>query len=113
MFTEIFSSLLRKEKISPLKLAEKIGVPKSMVYEWKSGKREPSVENLVKIADYFGVSLEYLTGRDEKNDSSETELIVMLRTARNISPEDHDALVKQFKENIGAYLESKRTGSDG
>lgn len=108
MFSDIISELLKREGLSPLRLASQIGVPKSLVYEWKDGKREPSVENLVKIADRFGVSLEYLTGREELSDGNDDELTVLLRETKGISSEDYDMLVKQFKDSLGAYIKSKR-----
>ena len=82
-------------------------MPKSVVYEWKNGEREPSVENMVKLSEFFGVSLEYLAGQSEAPDSEERELIVMLRAAKEISKDDHDELIDSFKKNISAYLRSK------
>lgn len=108
MFSEIFCHLLKEHNTNPLRLAKEIGVPKSIVYEWKNGEREPSIENTVKLSQYFGVSLEYLTGREESTDSSERELIIMLRAAREISKDDHDELLESFKKNLGAYLRSKQ-----
>ena len=32
--------------------------------KYELGIREPNHENMIKIADYFGVSLDYLMGRD-------------------------------------------------
>ncbi len=107
MFSEIFSALLSERGVTPLKVAKDISVPKSIVYEWKSGKREPSVESMVKLSEYFSVSLDYLTGRTDSNNDDENELIVMLRAAREISPHDHDELVEGFKKNLGVYLRSK------
>ncbi len=107
MFSDIFCQLLQKHHINPLRLAKEIGVPKSVVYEWKNGEREPSVENMVKLSEFFGVSLEYLAGQSEAPDSEERELIVMLRAAKEISKDDHDELIDSFKKNISAYLRSK------
>lgn len=105
MFSEIFNRLLKERKLNPLSLAKQIGVPKSIVYEWKHGIREPSMENLIRLADYFDISLEVLTGRtDEDTEKTEKELFVLLRAARTISEEDHDALVKSFKANLDTYL---------
>ncbi len=108
MFAETLNKLLKLKGITPLKLAKEIAVPKSIVYEWKTGKREPSVDNLIKLSGYFGVSLEYLAGINAVNE--EDELIVMLREAKSISEEEHDMLVKQFKENLSAFLKEKRGG---
>ncbi len=107
MFSDIFCQLLKKYNTNPLRLAKEINVPKSVVYEWKTGAREPSVENMVKLSEFFGVTLEYLAGQPEPSDSEERELFVMLRAAKEISRDDHDELVDSFKRNLNAYLHSK------
>lgn len=106
MFTERFNELLKSRGINAVTLAKEIGVPKSIVYEWRSGARDPSLENMLRVADYFGVSLEYLTGREDEETDIEKELLVLLRAARDISVEDHDALVNSFKSNLNIYLRS-------
>jgi len=104
VFVDNLSYLLKLKKMNAMSLAKAIGVPKSIVYEWVHGKREPSMENLLRLSDFFGVSLDYLTGRPETRDPAEEELIVLLRAAKIISPDDHDALIRSFKENLGDYL---------
>ena len=113
MFLTVFNRLLRENGLNPLSLAKKIGVPKSIVYEWRSGEREPSMENLIRLADFFGVSLEYLTGRtDEDTEATEKELLLLLRAAKSISTEDHEALVKSFKANLDSYLKLNTPADD-
>ena len=101
MFSDILTELLGERGINTLRLAKEIGVPKSLVYEWKNGEREPSVANMVKISDYFGVPLEYLAGKAP----------VPAPDDREISKDDHDELINSFKKTLGAYLQSK-TGND-
>ncbi len=36
----------------------------SLVFDWLTGKRLPSMENLVKLSEYFEVSVDYLLGRE-------------------------------------------------
>lgn len=115
MFSDVFTSLLKERNTNALAVAKQIGVPKSIVYEWKQGKREPSMENLIKLSDHFGVSLEYLSGREDVETSeSERELLVLLRAARSFSEEDHDALINSFKANLNIYLKNndKRKTTD-
>jgi transcriptional regulator with XRE-family HTH domain len=107
MFVDNLNYLLKLKKINAMTLATAIGVPKSIVYEWVHGKREPSMENLMKLSDYFGASLDYLTGRPERRDPAEEELIMLLRATKIISPDDHDALIHTFKENLDDYLRSQ------
>ena len=57
---------LRKEKgISQAALAKQIQVSYSVVCYWETDRSEPTAPNLVKIADYFDVSVDYLLGRTE------------------------------------------------
>ena len=48
-----------------LALAAALGVSKAIVSFWENGRREPTLSNLIAIADYFGESLDYLAGRKE------------------------------------------------
>jgi transcriptional regulator with XRE-family HTH domain len=44
-----------------------IGVTERTVYHWRKGQSRPDIDRLGDIADYFGVTTDYLTGRiDEK-----------------------------------------------
>ena len=55
---------LREEKhISQAHLAKAVGVGQSTVGMWESGKSVPSYNTLIKIADYFNVTVDYLTGK--------------------------------------------------
>lgn len=55
---------LRKEKnISQKELASLIDVSQRLISNYEDGSATPTVENLIKIADTFKVSLDYLTDR--------------------------------------------------
>lgn len=59
-----FKKLLESRNIKTADVAKATGLPKSMFSEWKNGRSKPKVDKLILIADYFGVSLDYLvTGR--------------------------------------------------
>ena len=47
-------------KMSQKYVAVSIGVSAPMVSQWESGIKDPSRENIVKLADLFGVSTDYL-----------------------------------------------------
>ncbi|MCR1896752.1 helix-turn-helix domain-containing protein [Ligilactobacillus murinus] len=57
----------RLEKGLTLKQASKhIGIRDSTLSQYETGKREPKLETWVKLADYFGVSVGYLQGIEDK-----------------------------------------------
>ena len=59
------NELLKSEGLNQSKLANRIGVNQSTVCNWLNGKKEPSIESLWKLADFFDVSVDYLIGRKE------------------------------------------------
>ncbi len=61
--SERLNELLIENGIAPKNFALVIGADLSALYCWLRGEYCPDFENLIKIADYFGCSLEYLTGR--------------------------------------------------
>lgn len=57
---------LRQEKnINQLKLAMDLNITQASVSKYEIGAREPSLEILEKMSDYFGVSTDYLIGRSD------------------------------------------------
>ena len=54
---------LRKSRgISQVKLAMDLNMAQNTVSRYETGTREPSIAELIKIADYFHVSVDYLIG---------------------------------------------------
>jgi len=52
---------LRKEKgISQLKLAMDINTNQNTISRYETGEREPGINELIKLANYFDVSIDYL-----------------------------------------------------
>ncbi|MDX8046630.1 helix-turn-helix transcriptional regulator [Gracilibacillus sp. S3-1-1] len=73
---------LRKEKgLSQYDAAERLGFSRGKLANYEQGTRQPDYETLIKIADFYDVSLDYLLGksdkketdRDSKNDADNTE----------------------------------------
>ena len=63
LFSERLIQLRKDRGISQIALAKEIGISSRIYQEYEYGKSEPKMSNLVKIADIFDVSLDYLTGR--------------------------------------------------
>lgn len=78
---EIFEKLLKEKGIRASDVSKATGIPGSTFSDWKSGRSKPKQEKLQKIADYFGVSVDYLmTGENSSNIKvvDENENIVVL-----------------------------------
>ena len=76
IFWERYSDLCNNKNTKPNPVGKVIGVASSTISQWKSGSI-PNGETLIKLADYFDCSVDYLLGRtsdskrQEKNSSFE------------------------------------------
>ncbi|MBQ8428568.1 MAG: helix-turn-helix transcriptional regulator [Clostridia bacterium] len=65
IFGERLKELRIEHGISQAKLAKTIGVSSGIVCLWETDQSEPTAPNLVKLADFFDVTTDYLLGRAE------------------------------------------------
>ena len=54
-----FEQLVKERGVTAYRVAKATGLAPTVFYDWKSGKSKPKVDKLKKIADYFGVTIEY------------------------------------------------------
>ena len=66
MFTEIFVQYIADQNITAYRVAKETCISQGLMNEYKSGKKLPTLQNLLKIADYLNVSIDYLVGRTDK-----------------------------------------------
>ena len=60
----IFEKLLKLNNCKAADVAKNTGISRSTFSDWKSGRAQPGAAKLQRIADYFGVTVDYLmTGR--------------------------------------------------
>lgn len=64
MFYDVFERLCKERHVAPSALARKLKMSPSAPGRWKTGSY-PDLETASKIADYFGVSIDFLLERDE------------------------------------------------
>lgn len=63
----VFEKLLKERGVTAYKVAKDTGITTSTLSSWKTGRYTPKPEKLKVLADYFGVSLEYLTTGEERD----------------------------------------------
>ena len=59
---ERFLELMQKKGVKFADVAKATGIHPSTFSDWKKGKSKPKTDKMQKIADYFGVSVDYLLG---------------------------------------------------
>lgn len=57
--------LRRARHITQLKMAMDLNMSQNTISRYESGDREPGIAELICIADYFHVSIDYLVGRTD------------------------------------------------
>lgn len=91
--------LCNRNGISISKLEADLGFGNSSIKKWNSGT-SPSIDKISKIANYFNVSIDYLTGRSdiENSDSKLDDDIISLQRARQkMSPQDREKMMKMIR----------------
>lgn len=83
MFYEIYCELCNKRGLTPSGAAAKIGFNRASVTMWKNTGKAPKQELLIKIADFFGVTTDYLLGQE-----TETEKAPIETGERSVSDDD-------------------------
>jgi transcriptional regulator with XRE-family HTH domain len=55
---------MNRKKINMTQLSKETGVGLATLSDWKAGRNSPTVKNLEKLADYFGVTEAYFLKED-------------------------------------------------
>ena len=100
---ERIKSLCGNNGISVTVLENILGLGRGTILNWTTSS--PSIANLKKVADYFGVSVDFLIGADA---STSVDAMCIAKRYDNLSQEKR-ALVGQYFDTIEA-LASEKTG---
>jgi transcriptional regulator with XRE-family HTH domain len=96
-----FLLLMEQRNLKPAQITRELGLSSSSFTDWKRGKGSPSLDVVIKFADYFNVSLDYIVrGEDFKNPLADKSLEISnrreqqcLKKFRKLSPELQDKLL--------------------
>ncbi len=95
---EVFEQLLQKYGVTSYKVAKEAGVTQTALSNWKSGRSTPTTKTLQKIADYFGVTIDYImTGKDDSA-KSEIKQELTARDERDIA-KDLDRIMGEIRKD--------------
>ena len=61
-FCEKLKELRIEKGVGQIELAQKLHVSKGIISLWENGLREPKLSNLIALAQFFEVSIDYLVG---------------------------------------------------
>ena len=101
--------LANSRSITLRKVTDDLGFSENYLYGFKNSDRKPSAKNLQSIADYFGVSIDYLLGREENATQQSIDLDKALDEAMSFNGKplsEHDR--KVVRDLVEAYLNNQK-----
>ncbi|WP_144452718.1 helix-turn-helix domain-containing protein [Bacillus subtilis] len=98
-FSTKIKKLREEKKMKQQEVADKLGIARTTYASYEQGKREPDHETLIKIADYYNVTIDFLL----RGESQETHDEIFNEQARKIL-EDPDTLVAAADGKITASI---------
>lgn len=117
MFYETFCRLCQIHSLTPSGAATKIGFNRASVTMWKNTGKAPKQELLIKIAEFFGVTTDYLLGHDiqAKIDSLSYQIDQLqedLRTSSGTKKEEIEYSLAVLEESKEDLLLAKALGAN-
>ena len=100
-FAECLQELREDRNISRKDLAAFLNISVSTLGMYEQRRREPNVDMLIKLADYFNVSLDFLVGRTSNNEERKNMLDALSLKNRI------DKLPQGYKNIIDFMLNTK------
>jgi transcriptional regulator with XRE-family HTH domain len=67
----VFVELMQERGVTPYQVSKETGIAQSTLSGWKISNRRPQTRTLKKLADYFGVSVQYLEGKTKDRGQKE------------------------------------------
>ena len=104
---ERIAQLRKNRSMSQFQLAKTLNIATSTLGMYETNKRKPNMEMLEKLADFFGVSIDYLLGR-KTSDKSDIDLDRAIDNAMSFDGKpvtEHDR--KMMKQLWKAYMAGK------
>lgn len=94
-----FEELVNTNHKGKKELAEFVNIPVTLVYKWLNNETNPSFKNLILIADFYEISVDYLVGRTEDDSSVKTKnLIPFDGNVKTILKTKHITKYRMFKD---------------
>ena len=86
------------ENLTQKQLAEHLNISQGNLCDWEKGRSEPDIQRLIQLADFFNVSLDYLMGRENFTEKSDSERYRLLIAFSRLSKESRVKLIEFLEQ---------------
>lgn len=100
VFGERFKKLRNERNLTQSDIAKMFNVTDRAVSTWEVGKAQPSYDVLIKLADYFDVSTDYLLGFKQDDANTLNRLKMALKEAGMWDDNIDDMKLEDFAKSI-------------
>ena len=104
--------LRKKENLNQTNLAHRIGVSQSALSYWERGDYEPDNDTLIKLADIFNVTIDYLLGRTDNPSPERDPTLDDFTYAMNNESKGLTKAEKEMLLDMAQILKAKRRELD-
>lgn len=107
-FSKRFKELREGKGLSQEELSKKLNIPRTSVTHYESNdERMPKQQRLNEIADFFGVSVDYLVGRTNKKELNKEEKSFLSDIENTENPLSIDDLINKYTLTVDDKLATK------
>ena len=106
-FSERLRELRKKENFTQVEVAEKLGISQPAYASWERGVKKPTQENLVKIAQVLNVSIDYLVGNSDEENTNKELVDIEILFRKNLEGLT-DAEKTVFRQELVAFMEERK-----
>lgn len=104
-FAERLKELRKQAHLTQVELAKRLGIGQSSYADWERGKKKPTQDNLVKIAQVLNVSVDYLVGNsEEKTDELDNIELLFRMNSKGLTEEEK----KVFRKELIDFMEERK-----
>ena len=101
VYGKVIASLRKEKKMNQHELADRLKISKSSISMYETEKRAPDISTIIRLADFFDVSVDYLLGTTAERTRAEEQLI--------LSSENEKDLVRRYR-NLDAQGKAEVLG---
>ncbi len=105
IFSERIKELRKNNNVTQGELAEEIGITATGVSYWESGKAMPNSETLQRLAKYFNVSIDYLTGNDYSRDNDDE---ILFRKIGKVNEQKKALLMDILNKTVESFIDDEK-----
>jgi transcriptional regulator with XRE-family HTH domain len=106
---KIFEKLLISNNKTAYQISKETGITQASLSDWKNGRSTLKPDKLQKIADYFNVSVDYLLGRENKEDKNRLDSLIQEYPVESIKEISHICKKERINRDITEKYVSSNT----